>query len=402
MPLFHYKALASRGQTLEGQMDAPDADAVIARLQESGYYPIHAEPVAARRVGASHWLARGIGRGQLQMMTRKLAVTMKAGLTLEEALALLIETADAGPMKQMLEQVAVTVQNGAALSDALERHSSVFDRFYINTLRAGEAAGALDVVLARLADYLEHSQALRRNLQSALIYPAILVVVAVATLMVLLLYVVPQFQLLFEDMGQLLPLSTRIVIAIADALKDYGWMLALLLLVGVALGRQVLRDDQARAPLDRLLLRLPLISDLVVGNEVARFSRGLATLIANGVPMLSALSVVEESINNSVIRRGIAKVRAQVGEGQGISLPLGRERIFPVMAVQLIRVGEETGELEAMLEQVADIYDQELDEAIRRFLTLLEPALIIILGVVIAAIIISVLVAILSLNDFVV
>ncbi len=402
MPLFQYKALAAQGETLEGQMEAPTADAVIARLQESGYLPIQAEPVSASKQDPREWFGSGISQNDVQLVTRKLAITMKAGLTLDAALALLIETADAGPLKQTLEKVAVAVQNGASLSDSLQQHSTAFDRFYINTLRAGETAGALDIVLARLADYLDHSRALRQSVQSALLYPAILLSVAAATLLILLMYVVPQFQVLFEDMGQALPLSTQIVISIADGLKSYGWMLALIVIVMVVLGRQVLKDEQAREPLDQLLLKLPLVSDMVLRLEVARFSRTLATLLANGVPMLSALTVVAESLNNSVIRKAIVTVKDNVREGRGISGPLNRQKIFPPMAVQLIKVGEETGELEAMLEQVADIYDGELRESIQRFLALLEPALIIGLGIVIAGIIISVLLAILSLNDFVV
>jgi general secretion pathway protein F len=398
--LFYYQALTSEDKTIEGQMEAASEHAVISKLQEMGYFPVSTQTVTEQTSGRKRLFRKELSQADILLFTQKLAVMLKAGLTLDAALALLIETADSDKLKTVLEKVSVSIHNGMALSDALQQSSATFDRFYMNTLRAGETAGSLDVVLARLATHLEHNHAVKKSVQSALIYPAVLVAVASVTLLILLVYVVPQFQALFEDMGQALPLPTQIVIAIADGIKHYGWI-ALIALFGLSmLIKRTLCDTKKRMPIDKMILRLPLVADMVIRLEVGRFSRTLATLLNNGVPMLSALAVVASSLNNTVIRQAINNVKDSVHEGRGVAIALRKQAIFPPMAVQLIRVGEETGELVPMLEQVADIYDEELRDSIQRFLTLLEPLLIIGLGIIIAGIIISVLLAILSLNDF--
>lgn len=400
MPLYHYKALSADDNVIEGQMEAATKALVITKLQDMGYFPVSTYLDSEQNKVSNGFFSKDISSSEVLSFTQKLAITMKAGLTLDKALALLIETADSERLKTVLEKVMAAVHNGLPLSDALQQYSTSFDRFYINTLRAGESAGSLDIVLARLAKYLERSRATQKNIQAALIYPAILVVVASATLLILLVYVVPQFQTLFEDMDKTLPLPTQIVIAIADGIKHYGWIAAIALIAVFMTIKQMLRDSKKRRPIDRLLLRLPLLSNMIIRLEVARFSRGLVTLLSNGVPMLAALNVVSESVNNSVIRQSITLVKNKVKEGKSIASTLKKDKVFPPMAIQLIQVGEETGELEDMLEQVADIYDDELQDAIQRFLTLLEPVLIITLGIAIAGIIISVLLAILALNDF--
>jgi len=400
MPLFYYKALTADDQLVEGQMEAATENSVISKLQEMGYFPVSTQTAVEGEQANNKRFKKDISSAEVMSFTQKLAVSMKAGLTLDAAMALLIETADSERLKTMLEKVTAAIHNGVTLSDALQQHSSAFDRFYINTLRAGEAAGSLNVVLARLTSHLERSRATKKTVQAALIYPAVLVAVAIITLLILLVYVVPQFQTLFEDMGQTLPVPTQIVIAVADSIKQYGIYAVMVMVALVMALKQTMRDGDKRGPIDKIILRLPLVADMVVKLEVARFSRTLSTLISNGVPMLSALTVVAESVNNTVIRNMITTVKNNVQEGKGMARVLKQQAIFPPLAVQLIQVGEETGELTPMLEQVADIYDDELQDAVQRFLTLLEPLLIIGLGVVVAGIIISVLLAIMSLNDF--
>lgn len=400
VPLFYYKALTEDDKSIEGQMEAGTDQLVITRLQEMGYFPVSIQSAAESELTSHRLFSKELSQVEILLFTQKLAVMLKAGLTLDDALVLLIETADSSNLKAMLEKVTSAIHNGVALSDALQQNSVSFDSFYMNTLRAGEASGSLDVVLARLAAHLEQSHAVRKNVQAALIYPTVLVAVASITLLILLVYVVPQFQALFEDMGQALPLPTQVVIAIADSIKHYGWIVFIALFLMSIFIKRMLHDAEKRKPLDALILRLPLISEMIIRLEVARFSRTLATLLNNGVPMLSALTVVAGSLNNTKVRHAINKVKDNVHEGKGLAVALRKQVIFPPMAVQLIRVGEETGELVAMLDQVADIYDVELRDSIQRFLTLLEPLLIIGLGIIIAGIIISVLLAILSLNDF--
>lgn len=381
-------------------MEAATENLVISKLQEMGYFPVSTQSAVEKESEKSDFFKKDISQLEVMLFTQKLAVTMKAGLTLDAALALLIETADSERLRSMLEKVTTAIHNGVALSDALQQHSTSFDRFYMNTLRAGEAAGTLDVVLARLTKHLERSRATQKSVQAALTYPVILMAVAAITLSILLVYVVPQFQALFEDMGKELPLPTQIVIALADGFKQYGWLVAIIFVALVFVIKQMMRDSEKRVPIDKLMLKIPLVSEMIVRLEVSRFSRTLATLLSNGVPMLNALNVVAGSLNNSVVRQLINTVKNSVQEGIDIAAALKKQPLFPPMAVQLIQVGEETGELVPMLEQVADIYDDELQDSIQRFLLLLEPLMIIGLGVIVAGIIISILLAMFALNDF--
>jgi general secretion pathway protein F len=400
VPLYYYKALTADDKMLEGQMEAATENIVISKLQEMGYFPVSTQSAIEKESAKKDFFKKDISQLEVMLFTQKLAITMKAGLTLDAALALLIETAGSECLKAMLEKVTTAVHNGVALSDALQQHSTSFDRFYMNTLRAGETAGTLDVVLARLTKHLERSRATQKSVQAALTYPVILMAVAAITLSILLVYVVPQFQALFEDMGQALPLPTQIVIVLADGFKQYGWIVAIMIVALVFVIKQMMRDSEKRVPIDKLMLKIPLVSEMIVRLEVARFSRTLATLLSNGVPMLNALNVVAGSLNNSVVRLLINTVKNSVQEGVDIAAALKKQPLFPPMAVQLIQVGEETGELVPMLEQVADIYDDELQDSIQRFLLLLEPLMIIGLGVIVAGIIISILLAMFALNDF--
>ncbi len=400
MTLYYYKAITMDNNTVEGQMEAESKQTVASKLQEMGYFPVSMWEADTDSNGDNKFFSKSISQDDVLLLTQKLAVTMKAGLTLDSALNLLIETAESPKLKAMLEKVTLSVHNGVSLSDAFEQHSNAFDRFYLNTLRAGEAAGTLDLVLSRLTVHLEHARTIKKKLQAALIYPTVLMSVAILTLLILLLYVVPQFQTLFAEMGQELPFSTQVVITVAEGIKLYGWIVVLLTIVFVLLIKRRLRDREKRQPIDQILLSLPFVSDILIKLEVARFSRTLATLLSNGVPVLTALNVVCASLKNTVIQQLVESVKESVQQGQGVAAVLLKQPIFPPMAVQLIRMGEETGELTPMLEQVADIYDEELSDSIQRFLTLFEPILVISLGIVIAAIIISVLLAILALNDF--
>lgn len=397
MPLFQYKALNTSDEVLEGQIEAVDEAAVISKLQDMGYFPVSTQLALAERQLQKN---KHISSSDILLFTQNLSVSIKAGLTLDVALLMLSDTTESKPLQKLLENVIAAVQNGVALSDALQQHSVSFDRFYINTLRAGETAGGLDIVLSRLADYLQRSQKTKKTIQSALVYPAVLVAVACITLLILLVYVVPQFQLLFEDMGQAVPLPTQIVIAVADFIKHYFVFVLIGAFVAYRLLKQRLNDDAKRESIDKWVLKLPLIADMVLKLQVTRFSRSMSTLLSNGVPMLTALNVVADSVSNIIIRKGLHKLKNEVQQGKRLAAGLKTHTAFPPLAIQLIKVGEDTGELTTMLEQVADIYDDELQQSVQRFLTLLEPILIIGLGIIIAGIIISVLLAIMSLNDF--
>ncbi len=403
MALFHYKFVDPAGDVQEGEMDADSQATVIRRLQEAGHVPIRAEEVSPGGYRRGFRLAdlrrSRISRKDIGIFTQELETLLRAGLPLDRALGLLQGLAESKAMGALIQRVQDTVRGGAPLSSALEAQHGAFSRFYVSMLRAGEAGGSLDTVLARLTEYLERSKELRDTVLSALIYPAILLTVALLSVLILLTFVVPQFSQLFHDMGKALPLPTQIVVSAGDLVRGYWWAGVLLVLGVVLLVRRALADPQQRLRWDGWLLRMRLLGELVLRVEVARFSRTLGTLLGNGVPLLTALSIVKETVGNQVLAGAIGTVAARTKEGEGLAQPLMDTEVFPKLAVHMVRVGEETGRLEEMLLQVADTYDREVRTTVKRVLALLEPLLILGLGVIIAAIIMSILVAILSLNQ---
>jgi general secretion pathway protein F len=402
--LYRYQAVTLAGATEAGDIDAPTPAAVAERLQERGLIPLRIEPTDAPRPAAGPSLrlwgrASAVRPADVAVFTQELATLLRAGLPLDRSLEILISLAASEPVRTLLSQVRDDVRGGASLSAAMEARRGVFSRFYISMLRAGEAGGALDVVLERLSDFMERSRELRETVQSALIYPAILVAVAVLSVVVLLVWVVPQFSAMFESSGKALPLPTQIVIAAGDFVAHAWWAL---ILGGAGLwwwfSRQMQQPD-SRLVWDRRFLRLPLLGDLIAKVEVARMSRTLGTLLGNGVSLLTALSIVRETLGNRVLSESLGAVAAQLKEGKGLGKPLMETGLFPKLSVHMVMVGEETGKLQEMLLRVADVYDREVRSAVKRMLSLLEPVLILGLGLVIGAIIMSILVAILSVND---
>ena len=403
MPRYRYEAVDAAGETLRDELEAASPEAAVERLRDQGLLPLSvtAAKSGLLRGGLSQPLfskRRALSRKAVTLLTQQLASLLNAGLPLDRALTILISVTEDAPVKALLERVQEKVRGGSALADALEAQGT-FSRFYLNMIRAGEAGGALEAVLKRLTEFLERSQALRETVTSALIYPLILLSVAALSVIILLTFVVPQFQRLFADAGKALPLATQIVIAIGEGFRHYWWVGAIIIALLVAMLRQQLSRPESRARWDRGILRLPLFGDLIAKVETARLSRTLGTLLGNGVSLLNALTIVRETLNNQVLAGSLGEVAEHVKTGRGLAEPLLETGNFPKLAVQMIRVGEETGQLQEMLLQVADTYDAEVQTAVKRLLTLLEPAMILGLGVIIAGIIMSILVAILSLNE---
>lgn len=403
MPLFSYKGVTPDGETQEGAMDGPSQAVVVERLQGMGLIPIRVEEAVAN--GAVQANAGGffgkkrVTQDDVAVFTQELATLLKAGLPLDRCLEILISLSVNEPVRQLMEQLREDVRGGASLSKAMDERKGVFTRFYLNMIRAGEAGGALDVVLQRLTEFMERSKDLRDTVKSALIYPAILVGVSVLSVAILLVWVVPQFSQMFADSGKALPLPTQVVIAAGDAVRNYWWAMALVVVVGYSWFSRQMRQPANRLRWDRWLLGLPLVGDLIGKLEVARFSRTLGTLVGNGVSLLAALSIVKETLSNTVMSQGLTEVATQLKEGKGLGKPLLETGLFPKLAVHLVMVGEETGKLQEMLIRVADIYDREVSTSVKRLLSLMEPVLILGLGLVIGGIIMSILVAILSVND---
>ena len=401
---FHYKAATADGSIVDGTLTGDSREHVVAKLQSLGQTPIRVDesdnrstrsPLRPRR-------KKKVTEQQIADSTRDLATLLRAGVPLERALSIMISLAKGSPMASLLGDIRQQIKQGATLADAMEQQGKVFSRFYVNLLRAGESSGTLEVVLERLAEQLESSKEVRDALTSALIYPAILVFVAVTSILILLAYVVPQFTEMFEGVGQVLPLSTRITIAVGEALQKYGWLLFAIAAIAVWTIRRQLQSDSGAYKWHKRLLNLPIAGSIVVKMEVARFSRTLSILLHNGVPLLKALSIVKETMSNRVLAAGIERVAGSLREGQSLAKPLADSTDFPPFAIHMIGVGEQTGNLQEILTQVADTYDRDTQTTIKRALALLEPMLILVLGVIIAAVIISILVAILSVNDLVI
>ncbi len=403
MSLYRYKAVSASGEIVEGEMEARSQSMAIERLREGGLLPIDADEVGETR--AAHWLSRDIfawrrvSRAEIAVVTRELATLLGAGLPLDRSLEILIELSVAEATRKVLARVLDRIRGGASVADAMAAEDGVFPRSYVSMVRAGEAGGTLEHVLDRLAKFMDRAQALKANVRSALIYPAILLGMAVLSVIVLLAVVLPQFRPLFEDAGQALPPATRVLVAAGDAVEAYWWLIALTIAAVVLLARWLLSRPAGRLRWDRWVLKMPLVGDLVAKIEAARFSRTLATLLGNGVAVLAAMPLVRETIGNSVIARSIDAVAGCLKEGKGLAQPLVEANVFPPLAMQLMRVGEETGHLEEMLLHVADIYDDEVKRTIDRMIALLVPLLTIFLGLLIAGIIVSILSAILSVYD---
>jgi len=402
MPLFEYKAVTPAGETLTGEMDAPSKDLVIAHLQESGNIP-----VSAKEVGSGFRLAtllrgrRGLKQSEVGDLTQQLSTLLGAGLPLDRSLGILAELAENDRVQDTVEKIRNRVREGGSLSEALEERHGVFSRFYINMVRAGEIGGSLDQTLARMAEYLERSKELKDSVVSAMIYPALLVVLAVASLILLMGYVIPQFTPMFEEFGTELPLLTKIVLAVGTALQNYWWAMLLGVIVVLLWFRGQLRGTTSRRKWDARFLRMRGAGEVIAKMETARLARTSGTLLVNGVPILSALSIAKNVMSNTVLADDVAEAAKQVKTGAPMAKALAANGNFPRLALQMVNVGEETGKLDEMLLKVADTYDREVRTTIDRLMALLVPMLTLGLALLIGVIVMSVLVAILGINEMV-
>jgi len=401
---FQYKAALTDGNIVNGVLTGDSREHVVAQLQALGQIPIRVEQDNGLTTASPLKLRRSkkVTEQQLADSTRNLATLLRAGMPLDGALGTLISLADGSALADLLDDIRQRVKQGATLADAMEEQGKVYSRFYVNLLRAGESSGTLELVLVRLAEQMEANKEVRDTLTSAMIYPAILVFVAVTSILILLGYVVPQFTQMFDDVGQVLPLSTRITISIGEALQSYGWLLFGIVAMTVLSIQRQLQNENGAHKWHRRLLRLPLAGPIIVKMEVARFARTLSILLHNGVPLLKALSIVKETMSNRVLAAGIERVANSLRDGQSLASTLAESTDFPPFAIRMIGVGEQSGNLQEILTQVADTYDRDTQTTIKRSLALLEPMLILVLGVIIAAVIISILVVILSVNDLVI
>ena len=399
MTTFRYRAMTSTGKVVTGLRDAPSEAAVVHYLRGLGTYPI-----SARRDGAQIFHALSFQRSKrpsiraLTLATQELASLLAAGVELDRALGILNNLEGIGTLKAPLASVRTHIRDGASLADALSRETC-FPPFYVSAVRAGEYGGALETALDRLADYLARSAAVRESVTSALVYPSILVATAVCAIIFILVVVLPQFEPLFAEAGRSLPASTRTIMAISHALGSYWWLIAISICGFSFWFRKALKVPEYRIRFHGILLRLPLFGGLLAGAQTERFFRTLATLLGNGVPLPSALTIASDTTSNEWIAGKLRGAAARLREGERLADRLQRTGIFPSAALDLVRIGEETGKLDTMLLRQANLEAQRLKHGIDRLLALLVPALTIVLGMIVAGLIASMLVALLSVND---
>lgn len=396
MANFRYRAIGRDGKTLEGTVEAEGLELASRQLRGQGLTLLGLEPGIAATAVAS---GKTVKRQDVLSTTSELAVLLRAGLPLDRALKVLIDMASEPALEVLLQDLLAAVKGGRALSQALLPHEAVFGNFYINMVRSGEASGQLSAVLDRLVEYLENAKTNRDSVISALIYPAILLFVSVLSIVLMLGFVVPQFETLFEDMGEALPPLTSMVIGAADFIADFGWLL-LILAVGAGLWlRRWLGTEQGQASKDARLLRLPLAGGIVFKFEVSKFARTVGTLLGNGVSLLKAISIAIDTVDNRVIREALEVLPPAVKSGKRMSVALDETGLFTPMVIQMTRVGEESGSLDKMMLELAKVFDGHVQAGVKRGLTLLEPILILGMGFLIAVIIIAILMGILSVND---
>jgi type IV pilus assembly protein PilC len=411
MPIFSYQATDKKGQEVTGMVEADSLALAINQVRSLGYFPTKVKEDAgklARRQktkkksgGFNLSLGGRVKRKQITLFTRQLATLIDAGLPLLRSLSILYDQQKPGKLKNILDELVNDVQSGTTFSEALAKHPKVYDKLYVNMVRAGEVGGMLEIVLNRLAEFAERREALSRQVKGAMIYPIMVLLVAGGIVTFLLIRVVPTFAEIFSDLGGALPAPTQFLVNTSEALK-HSYLKLLGFGVGIIVGlKMIFKIELVRAIRDRVVLKLPLFGQLVRKIGVARFSRTLGTLITSGVPILQSLSIVKETIANRVIANAVAEVHDSIREGETIAGPLEESKAFPPMAVNMIDVGEETGNLDSMLLKVADIYDAEVEVAIGGMLQMLEPTMMVVLGGIVGFIVISMYLPIFSMGDLI-
>jgi general secretion pathway protein F len=410
MAEFFYKASDRNGKVLQGSIEAPDQAAVIAHIRKLGYIPVLIDAPGNKRRASSSLLNinldiklsnpfGGVSGKALLAFTQELSTLIKSGLPLDRSLSIVAEVTDHEVLKKIAQEVLKDVRGGRSLSDAFAKHPNAFNRLYISMVKAGEAGGMLDIIFERLTDFLERSQNLKGTVANAIMYPVLLITVMTFVVAALLIFIIPKFVDIFKTLGQDLPASTSLLLHFSNMLTGYWW-LVLLGAGGLYIWfKKYSATDAGRRRLDTGVLRFVILKDLILKVEVARFARTLGTLINSGVPILQALAIVKDVAGNVVVADSIVRIHKEVKEGRGIATPMRADGVFPSLAIHMLRVGEETGRMEEMLMKVADTYDAEVHNSVKRFIAVLEPALIVAMAGIVVAVIVPIILAIVSIND---
>ena len=389
MAVFTYSGRTRTGQTINGEMEAPNREAVVAQLRRQQVMATAVKPKARDIDLKVPGFGAKVGDRDLAVVTRQLATMIDAGLPLVQCLDILAQQQEKKIFQKALHDIRMAVEGGSTFSASLKRHPKIFSTLYTNMVEAGEAGGILDTILNRLAAYIEKAMALKKRVKTAMFYPSTIVAVAVVVVIFLLIYVIPTFEQLFEGFGATLPLPTVIVLEASRIVRAYLLVMLAGLVAAVVGLRFYYRTPGGKMAIDRLLLRLPVFGPLIRKVAVAKFTRTLGTLVSSGVSILEGLDITARTAGNKVVEEAVLKARTTIAQGKTIAEPLQASGVFPLMVVQMIAVGEQTGALDRMLNKIADFYDEEVDVAVAGLTSLLEPLLVIFLGVIIGGVVIA-------------
>jgi type IV pilus assembly protein PilC len=387
MPIYTYSARpATGGEMQTGQLELASKDEVMAHLTRQRLIPVS---VREKPKDINITFGTGVGTRDIVIFTRQFATMINSGLPLVQSLDILAEQTENEALRKTISEVLYDVESGHTLADAMGKHKKIFSELYVNMVAAGEAGGILDTILLRLATFLEKNDALVRKIKGAMIYPAVIFTVAGGAIAILLAFVIPTFQTMFESAGIPLPLPTRVVIWMSQFLQDYWWALGAGIIAAVFGIRAYYKTPAGNLMIDRLLLNIPILGDLQRKAAVSRFTRTLGTLVSSGVTILEGLEITAKTAGNRVIHDAVMGSRASIAGGETIAGPLKESGVFPPMVVQMINVGEQTGGLDEMLSKIADFYDEEVDAAVEALLAAMEPIMIVVLGVIVGGMIVA-------------
>ncbi len=404
MTVYFYQATDKSGKYIEGSVDAPDPKLAVRKIRNLNYLPIK---VSEKKTASSFNLKLNfsdfsflpkVSSKALLAATQQLATLVSSGLTLDKSLSISVKISEGDAIKNTLSEIRNKVQGGSTLADALAQYPGIFSKLYINMVRAGEAGGVLGAILLRLSDFLEKNQEFKNTVRSASVYPFFLLLVGLSAVIIIFTVVLPKFADIFEELGQL-PLPTLILLGISDFLQSFWWAVILSIVGLVVAFNMYLKNEAGKLKWDAMILKVPLVGSLIQKIETARFSLTLSTLLKSGVPILNALLIVRSILGNSVMAKSLENLHQGLKGGKGISGPLQKAGIFPPMAIHMITVGEETGNLDQMLEKVSQTYEKEVELAVKGLISMIEPLMILIMAMVIGFIVIAILMAVFSIND---
>jgi len=388
MPVFQYTARTLKGELQQGEVDLPSRDDVIAHLRKNRMVVVNVRP-APRQIKISLKFGGGVKTHDIVVMTRQFATMINSGLPLVQALDILSQQSQNKVLADVTRQVVYDVESGQTLADAMRKHPKAFSDLFVNMVAAGEAGGILDTILLRLAQFLEKNDAIVRKVKGAMVYPAVIMSVAVIAVAVLLIFVIPTFENMFASVNLELPLPTRIVIGASDVLKHFWWAIGGIAILSVVGLSRYYKTPAGKLQIDIFLLRVPVLGDLIRKSAVSRFTRTLGTLISSGVSILDGLEITARTAGNQVIHNAVMESRASIAGGDTIAAPLQKSKVFPPMVISMIAVGEQTGGLDEMLTKIADFYDDEVDAAVSALLSLMEPIMIVVLGIIVGGMVVA-------------